>query len=304
MDVPKALAEAAMQLALDIDANAILALTDTGKICDPLLERGLSGKNEKKIKLVLATPNNEIFKKFSRKNSIKLIKLTAKAQGRFGQAYHAMVCGLQEGIFCPGERLVCISGDGLADNADALLVLHISEREKMIETLESDSILAATVEIALELGKGGSNGKPIGTAFLIGDSKAVLRLSYQLMLNPFKSYSVNITDEKHHEIIKKYATFDGAFVVGEDGRVIAAERYLNADVKVEIPHGLGTRHLAVAAMTAATKAKGVTVSGEDGLVRIFKRGKLVAKIDPRSGILEHLREALDQSEVKNFMPKD
>ncbi|MEM3452641.1 MAG: diadenylate cyclase, partial [Candidatus Hadarchaeum sp.] len=57
---------------------------------------------------------------------------------------------------------------------------------------------------------------------------------------------------------------------------------------VEIPPGLGTRHLAVAAITAATRARGITVSGENGVVRIFEKGKILAKIDPGSRIIESL----------------
>lgn len=290
MDVPKALAEAAARIASEINADAILALTETGKNCGPLFKKNLFGTRGREVKVVLATPNHETYKRFSGNPYVKLIKLTARAQGRSGQAHHAMACGLRERIFLPGERLVCLAGNGFADSTDALLVLQVSGHEPMMEMVESDPVLAAATEISLELGKGTSGGRPVGTAFVVGDSKAVLRLSHQLMINPFKSYLVNITDRKQWELIKKYATFDGAFVVGNDGRVITAERYLNANVEVEIPHGLGTRHLSVAAMTAATKSRGVTVSGEDGVVRIFKSGKLVARIDPHSGIFEYLHE--------------
>ena len=302
MDVPKALAEAAAHLALEIKADAILALTETGKNCGPLFEN-LLDTHEKKVKIVLATPSHETYERFGKNSRIKLIKLTARAQGRFGQVHHAMACGLQEGIFSPGERLVCLAGDGFADSTDALLILRVSGHEPVIETVESDPLLAAAAEISLKLGRGALGGRPVGTAFIIGDTKAVLRLSHQLMINPFKSYLVNITDRKQWGLVQKYATFDGAFIVGDDGRVIAAERYLNADVKVEIPHGLGTRHLAVATMTAATKARGVTVSGEDGMVRIFKSGRLMARIDPRSGIFEYLRETRDRPGVKSFRSK-
>jgi hypothetical protein len=293
VDVPKALAEAAARLVLDTDVDTILALTETGENCGPLFEN-LLDTHGKKIKVVLATPSHETCERFGKNSHIKLIKLTALARGSFGKAHHAMACGLREGIFSPGERLVCLTGDGFVDSTDALLIMQVSGCEPVMETVESDPVLAAAAEISLELGRGASGGKSIGTAFVIGDSKAVLRRSYQLMINPFKGYSVNITDRKQWGMIKKYATFDGAFIVGDDGLIVAVERYLNANVKVDIPTGLGTRHLAVAAMTAATKASGVTVSGEDGVVRIFRSGKLVAKIEPHSGIFEHLREASGQ----------
>lgn len=292
VDVPRALAEVAVRLALDVNADAILALTETGKNCEPFAAEKLVSLHGKGVKIIIATPDPEAYRKFSKSASFELIKLTARPQGRVSQVHHAIVCGLQKGILRPGERLVCLAGDGFADITDSLMVLDVAEDEPAISLLESDSVLAAAVEIALELGRAGPNGRLVGTAFIIGESKAVLRLSRQLMINPFESYNANITDRVHWDLLKKYAVFDGAFVVDRNGFIVAAHRYLNAKARVKVPEGLGTRHLAVASMTAATHAKGVTVSGEDGIVRIFEFGVMKAKINPNSKIIECLRESL------------
>jgi len=112
-----------------------------------------------------------------------------------------------------------------------------------------------------------------------------MRNSSELAPNPFEAHQIFVNNTKDREIIKKFSFLDGAFVIDDGGHVIAACRYLTADASVNIPHGLGTRHQAVAAMTAATKARGITVSGEDGMIRIFSKGQLVAKIDPKSKML-------------------
>lgn len=285
------LAEAAVRLASDVNADAILALTETGKNCDPLVGGKLVGERGKKIKVVVATHNLETYERFAQSVHVNPIKLTARPRGRLGQARYAMACGVQEGALSPGQRLVCLAGDGFADSSDSLMVLNVTGDELAMKMLESNPVLAAAVELAFGLGKGGQDGKPVGTAFMVGESKKVLRLSHQLMINPFTSYTANIADRGCWDLLKKYAVFDGAFIVGEDGVILAAHRFLNAKVKVEIPKGLGTRHLAVAAMTAKTGVKGVTVSGEDGAVRIFEHGRLVAKINPNSRIIEYLRES-------------
>jgi len=59
---------------------------------------------------------------------------------------------------------------------------------------------------------------------------------------------------------------------------------------VRVPHGLGTRPRAVAGITSLTRAVGMTVSGEDGMVRVFEGGEMVAVIHPRDGTLELLRQ--------------
>jgi hypothetical protein len=291
VDVPRALAEAAMRLASEINADAILALTETGKNCEPFTAEKITSHG-KSVKVIIATPNLEAYRRLSRYPYVESLKLTARPHGRLSQAHHAIVCGLRKGMLKPGERLVCLAGDGFADITDSLMVLDVAEDEPAVGMLESDPVLAATVELALDLGKAAPGGKPVGTAFIIGESKAVLRLSRQLMINPFKNYSANITDRAHWDLLKKYAMFDGAFVIDKDGFIVAAHRYLDAKARVKVPEGLGTRHLAVASMTAATHAKGVTVSGEDGTVRIFELGNVVAKINPNSKIIECLKGSM------------
>lgn len=295
MRIPEALAEAAVHLASEINADAILALTDDGRNCDSILQRSFvklmfrrgGNPNGNKIKFVVATLDQNTYDKLSKYPHVRAIKLTVRTPGRIGQVQHAISRGVKSGIFWPGELVVCLTGDGRLGDADTLFIHRVAGFEfTLAEMIESDPVLAAVVEIAMELGQNGYRGQPIGTTFMVGDSKAVLRRSRQLMLNPFVGHPpIMVTEKRDREVIKKYAIFDGAFVVDDDGRVLAAGRYLDANVEVDIPRGLGTRHAAAAAMTAATKAKGVTVSGEDGTVRIFERGELRAKIDPRSKIL-------------------
>ena len=288
MEVPKALAEAAVRIAQEVRADAILALTETGKNCEAFSKMRLIGYNGMNIQLIVATSNAEAYRKLCRNESIQCVKLTARPHDRASQAHHAIACGLQAGIIHRGEKLVCLTGNGFADLSDSLICTEVNDEVSIANVLESDPVLAATVELSMELGRGGSDGKPLGTSFVVGDIKTVLRFSRQLMINPFKNYTMNVKDRRQWDLLKKYAFFDGAFVVDDSGVIIAAQRYLSANIRVEIPPGLGTRHLAVAAITAATRAKGVTVSGENGVVRIFEQGKIKSKIDPSSKIIESL----------------
>ncbi|MEA1904405.1 MAG: diadenylate cyclase [Candidatus Hadarchaeota archaeon] len=295
MKVQEALVSAAMRLTTELDADAVLALTETGKTFElirgrsakSIIERA-TGRKKRRRKLVAATPNEETYLKLMEYPKAKVIKLALRSPSRIGQIQHAVWRGLREGIFWPGELLICLVGDVASPGAtDTLTVYRISETESTLaEMVESDPVLTVVVDVAAELGGGGYHGAPVGTAFVIGDSKRVLGRSRQLGINPFKGHpSVNVTDEKKRDIIKPYAFLDGAFVLDAEGNLLAAGRYLEADVEVDIPSGLGTRHMAVAAMTSETKAKGVTVSGTDGTIRIFEGGKLLVKIDPRSKIL-------------------
>jgi diadenylate cyclase len=85
--------------------------------------------------------------------------------------------------------------------------------------------------------------------------------------------------------IKELAQLDGAFIVSAAGEFVAACRYLETAGKtVEIPLGLGSRHLAAAAISATTEAIAIVVS-ESSTVRIFCGGKLKAEIIPELWLL-------------------
>lgn len=56
-------------------------------------------------------------------------------------------------------------------------------------------------------------------------------------------------------------------------------------VAVELPTGLGARHVAAAAVTARTQATAVAVFETDGYVRVFSGCAMVTKLDPDIPVL-------------------
>jgi DNA integrity scanning protein DisA with diadenylate cyclase activity len=153
---------------------------------------------------------------------------------------------------------------------------------KIIEGTDvHENVLRSVLEIAIEISNEGREGKPMGTAFLTGDSSAVLARSKQLVLNPFEGHpheKRQVTNPEIWENIKEFAQLDGTFVISGDGFVECAGRYLTADAPTYLPGGLGTRHSSVAAITAVTNAIGVVVSQSGGGIRLIKKGRIEAKI--------------------------
>lgn len=150
------------------------------------------------------------------------------------------------------------------------------------ETLEKVILLA--VEIARE----GREGRRIGTMFVISDSENVLAHSRCLILDPLKGHPASkrhIDDPDLRETIKELAQLDGCFIVSDDGIVLSAARYIDAPSKgIHLPLGLGSRHMAAAAITKITNAIAIVVS-ESSIVRIFDNGELVAEILPEIWLL-------------------
>jgi diadenylate cyclase len=99
-----------------------------------------------------------------------------------------------------------------------------------------------------------------------------------------------ITNLNLRGTIKELAQLDGGFVVSRAGIVLSACRYLDAiTAQVEVPLGLGSRHIAAANMSAVTKAVGIVVS-ESSVVRIFCHGQLVGEIIPELWMMEHIAQ--------------
>ena len=144
----------------------------------------------------------------------------------------------------------------------------------------------AVFSTAVELSREGREGKPVGTAFVVGDSRAVLASSKQLILNPFEGHDPAkrlITDPSNVENVKEFALLDGVFIVSGGGVLEAAGRYLTIDTSgVHITMGLGTRHASVSGITRATKSIGIVVSQSGGRISLFRGGELVKQFSTLS----------------------
>jgi len=148
----------------------------------------------------------------------------------------------------------------------------------------SEEVFGALLKIAIEISREGREGRAIGTAFIIGDTKNVMSRSKQLVLNPFHGHSKEeriITDSGGEGNIKEFAQLDGVFVISEDGIIEAAGRYITIDTGIaNIQKGLGTRHSSVAALTSVTYSIGIVISQSGGVIRVFRDGKIAATLKP------------------------
>src|SRR5437660_3361782 len=163
-------------------------------------------------------------------------------------------------------------------------------------------VLESLIELAVAIAREGREGKRVGTLFMLGDENAVLARSRSLILDPLLGHpesARHITDLNLRGTIKELAQLDGGFVVSHAGIVLSACRYLDAiAAEVEVPLGLGSRHIAAANMSSVTKAVGIVVS-ESSVVRIFCHGQLVGEISPEVRMIDsatHLRGTTAKTE--------
>ena len=173
------------------------------------------------------------------------------------------------------------------DDADTVVRVQADEFTRagaydlFVNSRAEAAVIRDVFEVAVELGKKGQKGKPVGALFVIGDAGKVMNKSRPLSYNPFEKSHVHVGDPIVNVMLKEFSRLDGAFVISDSGKIVSAYRYLEPSAEgVDIPKGLGARHMAAGAITRDTNATAIVLSESDGMVRAFKAGELVLEADP------------------------
>ena len=248
----------------------------------------LRGRPIKK-KLVYAVTSEAVARQITAKK-YQAVVIPPYEYSRVEKIKVALVACRGDGLVKDGDTILAIAGHGSERNLDTLVRVRLGDEEQeqiRIDTIGlppefSSQVVEALIHAAMEIGAQGYEGHPTGTILVIGDSTAVMEKSRQLTLNPFQGMSEvdrNALDPPIKDAIKTFAVLDGAFIIREDGVVLAAGRYLQVSAKdAKLPLGLGARHSAAAAVTIETKAVAITVSQTTGTVRVFKEGEIVLEL--------------------------
>ena len=278
--------KAAVALATKSSVDHLLYVGDL-----PLPEEAFRGKPRARKKLVQAVvgiSQREVIEA----SGIPVLPLPDYDLGRPEKLKIALVSGIARGLYKDGDVVVGLLSRKPAALPDSILVVTVGQEEEdgSFGFLQAEGVSAgvmdALLELAVSIGVEGWEGRPVGALFVIGDSNIVMEKSRQLTLNPFQGYSEdekNIMNPDVRHALHAFAVLDGAFIVREDGVVVAAGRYLNFDEEKEldVPLGLGARHMAAAGISRDTEAIAIVVSQTSGSVRVFRRGKAALELAPR-----------------------
>ncbi len=191
-------------------------------------------------------------------------------------------------------HVICVSAPSGSNQLNSVLDVDLAREfdeashveRYLIEQGGRIDILTTLLDVAVEIGRFGFEGKPVGTIMVYGADRQVLRRSRQLTFNPYHGYSErsrNVQLPEVRESLKIFALMDGAIIIEADGSVMAAGRYLLVPPgETHIVKGLGTRHQAAAFISRETGAMAIVVSETAGRVTLFSEGKAVFQIAPRS----------------------
>jgi DNA integrity scanning protein DisA with diadenylate cyclase activity len=215
---------------------------------------------------------------------------------RRGRAKIALLEALAAGYLEPGQRVVVVSGNESAagHELDTIAVIELDDEEDFLDgeanpplsvlrEVADPAAFDAVLNLCVELGRGGREGRNVGVLITLGDHIAVMGLSQPLVLNPFEGHSEeqrNILSVSARRALLEFSGMDGAFVLRSDGVIMAAGRYLQ-DLAPDqvVPSGLGARHQAAAAVSKSTQCIAFAVSESTGDTRVFGAGRLLMTIE-------------------------
>jgi len=276
---------AAQRVAMDSNAAAIVMLSESPY--DFLEIR----KKLRKVRLVVASDNPDV-QRAATADEVDLVPLDSSSRTRQMQLSQALIEAIADEYLESGDTIVALYSGYERDAIDSLSVINLrdhlarltSRDLQRLETKVPLETLRSVVDLAVEIGREGREGKAVGTMFVVGSHRKVLPLSREGVHDNFRGYPLKereLSNPRVRESVKEIALLDGAFIVSSSGVVQSAGRILVAPARgLTLSKGLGARHWAAAAITKTTPAVAITVSESNGTVRIFQDGRVMLRIEP------------------------
>lgn len=281
----ESLLAAARKVAEDTEAVAVVLLAEVpynfAELRDSL----------KKTRLIVTSDKPDV-QQAAKEDEVAVVPLQDEPQTRQYQVSQALLEAISDELLRSGDAVVAVYAGFDKETLDTLTYIRLGEHLmsltsrdlQMLETQVPLETLRQVTDIAIEIGREGREGKPVGALFVVGQHRKVLEFSHEQIHDPFRGYSRKerlIRSPRVRESVKELAQVDGAFVVSADGVMISAGRILDAPASgVTLSKGLGARHWAAAAISKVTKAIAIAVSQSTGTVRLFQNGHVVLRIEP------------------------
>lgn len=276
---------AARKVAEDTEAVAVVMLAEVpynfAEIRDSL----------KKTRLIVTSDKPDV-QQAANDDEVAFVALQDEPQTRQYQVSQALLEAISDELLRSGDAVVAVYAGFDKETLDTLTYIRLGEHLtsltsrdlQLLETQVPLETLRQVTDIAIEIGREGREGKPVGALFVVGQHRKVLEFSHEQIHDPFRGYARKerlIRSPRVRESVKELAQVDGAFLVSADGVVISAGRILDAPASgVTLSKGLGARHWAAAAISKVTKAIAIAVSQSTGTVRLFQNGHVVLRIEP------------------------
>lgn len=274
----------AVQICRTVSADALLVMLDGPTEWTELQARA----GETKV-LVAADSAEEL--SGAKEAGLDCVVLNMAGSPVLERITQALLESVADEFLAPGANIVAIYSGFEAETIDSISIIRLDEHLvrlsardlRQIETSVPLDTLKTVVDLAVDIGREGREGKPVGTMFVVGDTRRVLQHCHPAGFDPVKGYSRkerSLDDAKIREAAKEIAQLDGAFIVTPDGTIERSAQIVDAHANLTLSKGLGSRHWAAAKISKSTNAIAIVVSESTGTVRLFKDGEVILRIEP------------------------
>lgn len=280
-----ALVRSARDIAKEVKAAAILMLADLP------LDFAAINRTLSETRFVVASHKPEVHDAAS-EDDLPCVLLSHEPQTRQVQLSVALIEAIADDLIPAGACVVALYASFDRKEIDSVSVISLTEHLAKLTTRDLQRLettvplgtLRRVVDLAVEIGREGREGKPVGTMFVVGNHRKILQMSHEGVHDPFRGYQKKdraVSNPRVCESVKELAQIDGAFIISSDGYVISGGRILDAKAEgLTLSKGLGARHWAAAAISKSSDAVAIAVSESTGTVRIFQDGAVVLRIEP------------------------
>lgn len=284
-----AMLASAMALVDEISADAIVLLLEGATDWERLAELIAEHKYEKPLVVAVDTVEELAG---AAEAGLKPIALNKEKAPLLERLQHALLEAAADEFIKPNDEIVAVYGGFTSGRLDSISHLKLDERMRRLSSRDLQSLessvplktLKSVVDLAVQIGVEGREGKPVGALFVVGDIRNVLKHASDSGCDPFRGYNKkarNLLDAKVQEDAKELSQLDGAFLINADGTIERSRQMLEVlHEDLNMSKGLGSRHWAAAAITRRTKAIAIVVSQSTGTVRLYQNGFLKMQIEP------------------------
>ena len=210
-----------------LPADAVLLLTETDLDWEAVLEY-LAG-----CRLLVAAQDGLLTQKLKEHPVLTVLDIDPGPTPTQERMSLALLEAVASDKLHPGAHVVALyngieAEQDQPEQIDSLSVIHLGEHLERLSAQDLRKLdtqvpletLRAVVDLATEIGREGREGKPVGTMFVVGDTRKVLTMARPMNFNPFRGYSPaerDIRDRKVREQIKDIAQLEGAIIIRRDG---------------------------------------------------------------------------------------
>ena len=243
------------------------------------------------VPLIVASDVEDVIEA-AKKDDVNRVALLEEPETRQMQLVQGLLEALADELLKTGDTIIALYAAFEHQQIDSISIIPLAEHLtrltsrdlQRLETTVPLDTLQLVVNLAVDIGKEGREGKAVGALFVVCNHRKVLAQSHEQIHDPFKGYPKkerSLRSARVRESVKELAQIDGAFVISSDGHCEAAGRILDAPAQgLTLSKGLGARHWAAAAISKTTSAIAIAVSESTGTVRIFRDGMVVLRIEP------------------------